>query len=200
MRRCFWVLLALLSLRLALYGQTERGELKDSLLTPGMGALPDTALEVQTASPMTMSATEGDTLPQAFPPSKSPTLAMALSALLPGGGQVYNGSYWKVPIVVGFGVYFLSQWLDQNRRYLDSRDKYQQSLVANPNGDQLELARREFYKDQRDTYTWYLAIVYVLNIADAYVDASLYDFNVSGNLSIRFLPAAEPGVRVHISF
>jgi len=108
---------------------------------------------------------------------------MGLSALCPGAGQVYNGSYWKVPIVVGLGVYFLSDWLDNNRRYLDYKAKFQ----ADPQN--LGYLRvREFYHDQRDSFTWYFLILYFANIADAYVDASLYGFNVGGDLSIRMMP------------
>jgi hypothetical protein len=125
---------------------------------------------------------------------------MLYSALIPGAGQIYNRSYWKAPIVLGFGIYFTSQWLDQNRRYVESRDKYKESLSLYPQGDPRELARREFYKDQRDTFTWYLAILYFVNIADAFVDASLYDFNVGSDLSIRLIPDGRPGVGLSINF
>jgi hypothetical protein len=128
-------------------------------------------------------AGRADTLASAYRPSRSPGLAMGLSALCPGAGQVYNGSYWKVPIVVGLGVYFLSSWLDNNRRYLDYKNQYS----ANPLNTGL-LRSREFYHDQRDSFTWYFLILYLANIADAYVDASLYDFNVGSDLSIRMIP------------
>ena len=54
---------------------------------------------------------------------------------------------------------------------------------------------REFYKDQRDSFTWYFFILYVLNIVDAYVDASLYSFDVSPALSLRGVPARGLTVR-----
>jgi len=131
-----------------------------------------------------------DSLSVPFHPKKSPGTAMLLSALIPGAGQFYNESYWKVPVVLGFGVYFVSSWLDNNRRYADYREKYTASLQQFPNGDPRLLAVREFYKEQRDSFTWYFLILYLLNIADAYVDASLYDFNVGGDLSLRFLPTS----------
>jgi len=127
-------------------------------------------------------------------------MAMLLSAVIPGARQVYNSSYWKVPIIVGFGLYFTSQWLDQNRRYIESRDKYKESLSVDPAGDSREHARRDFYRDQRDMFTWYMAILYFVNIADAYVDASLYDFNVGGDLSIRFVPETHSLIRVQVNF
>jgi hypothetical protein len=134
-------------------------------------------------------------------PKKSPGNAMLFSAILPGAGQFYNESYWKVPIVFGFGLYFVSSWLDNNRRYADYRDKYSASLAQNPAGDPRLLAVREFYKEQRDSFTWYFLILYLLNIADAYVDASLYDFNVGGDLSLRLLPPPTGvGVGIRVQF
>ena len=47
---------------------------------------------------------------------------------------------------------------------------------------QTYLGNRNFYHNQRDTFAWYLAIEYVVNLLDAYVDASLYNFEVSPNL------------------
>jgi len=131
----------------------------------------------------------------------SPGLAMLFSAILPGAGQLYNRSYWKVPVVLGLGVYFASTWLDQNRRTGDYRQKYAASLLPGAPDANLSsqyLSEREFYKEQRDTFAWYFVILYLVNIADAYVDASLYDFDVGPDLTLRVLPLAPvpagPGV------
>lgn len=122
---------------------------------------------------------------------------MLFSAVVPGAGQAYNESYWKVPIVLGFGAYFSYHWLDNHRLYRDYRDLYQQSLASGtPNENYRRV--REFYKDQRDTFTWYLAILYVLNVVDAYVDASLYDFDVGDDLAVRALPRG--GLQVQFRF
>lgn len=122
-------------------------------------------------------------------PYKSPLLAMGLSALLPGGGQLYNGSYWKVPVVVGLGGYFLYQLFDLQRQYASYRDQYRAGLANPASVDPLVLERilaiREFYKDERDRFGWYFLILYVINIADAYVDASLFGFDVGDNLGFR---------------
>ena len=152
----------------------------------------DTVAPPNTPRTENLTAEQTDTLVSAYRPSKSPGTAMLLSALLPGAGQVYNESYWKVPIVVGFGVYLLSNWLDNNRRYQDYKDQYEASLGTVPGGDEALLNSREFYKDQRDAFSWYLLIWYFVTLADAYVDASLYDFNVGSDLSIRTLPVVSP--------
>ncbi|MBI4534657.1 MAG: hypothetical protein HY708_00165 [Ignavibacteriae bacterium] len=142
-----------------------------------------------------------DTVTKEYHPSKLPGVALLFSALVPGAGQVYNESYWKVPIVLGFGIYFASQWLDNHRRYKDYRDQFKTSITPeNPSGNSQLFSIREFYKDQRDTFTWYFAILYFANLVDAYVDASLYDFEVGEDLSIRMLPGRGPRLTLQIGF
>jgi hypothetical protein len=143
---------------------------------------------------------------QARHPRHSPALAMGLSALLPGAGQVYNRSFWKVPVIAGLGGYFVYEFFKNNRTYKDYRDQYQESLLTNPARSSRLLSLREFYKDQRDSFGWYFFILYFVNIADAYVDASLFEFDVSSTLAIRLAPEAGsltvPGPRlaIHLQF
>ncbi len=139
---------------------------------------PDTARR-----PVLSAALTNDSL--SAPPSHSPLLAMGLSAMLPGAGQLYNGSYWKIPVILGLGGYFVYEIFDNQRQYKNYHDLYQASLATFPGGDSRVLAIRDFYRDQRDTFGWYFLILYVVNIADAYVDASLFGFDVGDNLAIR---------------
>jgi len=130
---------------------------------------------------------------------------MLFSAVVPGAGQFYNRSYWKVPVVLGLGLYFASTWLDQNRRTQDYRQQYAASVAAGTPSTTL-LNEREFYKEQRDTFAWYFVILYVINIADAYVDAALFDFDVGPDLTLRVLPVApgpdapSPGLTLRLGF
>ncbi len=117
--------------------------------------------------------------------TKSPTTAVLLSAVLPGAGQIYTGRYWKVPIILGFGGYFAWEWVRMNDHYTQSHSLYQASVAAGANngqGDPQLLYERDFYHDERDRFAIYLALTYLLNIIDAYVGASLYDFDVGDNL------------------
>jgi hypothetical protein len=116
--------------------------------------------------------------------TKSPGLAVLLSAVVPGSGQAYNESYWKIPIVLGFGAYFAGNWLENHRLYKEYRSRYTESLLGGGGGDGRALTLREFYRDQRDTFAWYFAILYLLNVADAFVDAHLYEFDVGPDLSL----------------
>ncbi len=115
-------------------------------------------------------------------PGKSTTVALLASLVVPGAGQVYNGSYWKPPIIWGLGYYFISVYNQQNKLYQQYRSAYAAEIaLAKPDTSNL-LSNRNFYHNQRDTFAWYLAIEYVVNLLDAYVDASLYNFEVSPNL------------------
>jgi hypothetical protein len=111
--------------------------------------------------------------------TKSPVLALALS-LVPGLGQMYVESYWKVPILfggfataVGFTYYNSIQFAKANDLYnaIDST-----STIGTRD---ILLRQREIYRDLRDVSI--VAIVGVIGIAaiDAYVGAHLFDFDVS---------------------
>jgi hypothetical protein len=117
--------------------------------------------------------------------AKSGSLAMLLSALLPGAGQVYAHRYYTLPVWWGFGIYFGSIANNANNRYLDYRGKFSESVrldTAKHTGDPYLLNARDFYRDQRDEFLLYLGLTYFLNIIDAYVGAVLYDFDVSDEL------------------
>lgn len=123
-----------------------------------------------------------------FKMKKDPWKAVLYSAILPGAGQIYNHSYWKVPIIAGLGGYFVYGIIDNNNQYTDYKDLYAQSqTVQNPAGDPQLQYLREFYRDQRDNFIVYSLILYLVNLIDAYVDAQLYDFDVSDNIKLGVL-------------
>ena len=116
---------------------------------------------------------------------KSPGKAILLSALMPGLGQIYTKSYWKLPIIWGLGGYYVQGWIKNNNRYREFRDQYLESISpSNPQGNLQTKNFRDFYRNQRDSYAWYFGILYLANLVDAYVTASLYEFDVSDDLSV----------------
>ena len=118
-----------------------------------------------------------------FQPRKRPWVAVGLSAVLPGLGQIYNETYWKVPLIWGLGGYWVSEWIQQNNHYQEFRDKYSASITPQlPSGNGQYLQLRDFYRDERDSFAWYLGALYFLNLVDAYVGANLYDFDVTPDL------------------
>jgi len=117
--------------------------------------------------------------------TKSGSLAMIFSALLPGAGQVYAHRYYTIPLFWGFGAYFTSIAIKANNQYLDYRGKFSESVRLDTiahSGNQNLLSARDFYRDQRDEFILYIGLTYLLNIIDAYVGATLYDFDVSDEL------------------
>ncbi len=115
-----------------------------------------------------------------FVMQKSPTGAILRSAVLPGWGQFYNESYWKIPVVWGSLGYLVYVWIHNNNLYNDYKDLYAET-VSNNNASNTYLRIREFYRDQRDLFAVYIGLAYVLNVLDAYVDAHMFDFSVSEN-------------------
>jgi len=107
-----------------------------------------------------------------FVMQKSPWGAVLRSAVIPGFGQFYNESYWKIPVIWGTGALLISGWVYNNNLYNDNKDLFIST------GQSLYQYRRDFYRNERDNFTIYLVVLYVLNILDAYVDAHLYDFTV----------------------
>ena len=125
---------------------------------------------------------------------QNPHTAALLSAILPGLGQVYNKKYWKVPIVyVGFATFAF--FIDYNRKnYL----LFKQAHIDFPNYhlnydfplslEQIDRAKDSF-KRYRDLSIIGTAGFYILQIIDATVDAYLFDWNVTEDLTLKIEPS-----------
>jgi len=130
---------------------------------------------------------------------KSPLGAVLRSAIIPGFGQLYNESYWKIPVILGLGVFLVRGIIVENAGYADFRDQYANSISASdPVGNLILKQYREFYRDNRDTYAWWFAVLYLVQIADAFVDAHLYDFDVSDEVhsSLQLFPKGRMGLQI----
>ena len=135
--------------------------------------------------------------------------AMWLAIVLPGAGQIYNRKYWKIPIVYGgfVGCIYAMQWNNQMYRdysqaYLDIMDddpntqSYNQFLHLGNKIDDTNIERyKKLFKSRKDRYRrwrdmsfFVLVGVYALSVIDAYVDASLSEFDISKNLSLSVEP------------
>jgi hypothetical protein len=114
-----------------------------------------------------------------FEMQKSPWGAVARSAVLPGWGQFYNEDFWHIPVIWGFLGWFGYQWYLNNKDYKENRD-----LFINTENT-LYKSRRDFYRDQRDQFTIYFVITYLLNLVDAFVGAHLFDFSVEEDYLIK---------------
>jgi len=120
------------------------------------------------------------------------------SAILPGLGQAFNRKYWKIPIIYSVFAGTLFMIGDNNFKYKIYRDAYIVFPTEGPPAwsptiteDQLK-DRKDFYKRNRDFNIIITALVYLMNILDAKVDADLMDFDISDDLSLHVAPQMEP--------
>lgn len=139
----------------------------------------------------------------------SPRKAVIYSAIFPGLGQIYNRKYWKLPIVYGGLVTFTYFIIWNNGYYRDYFGAYADIMDDNPNtnrwhdmlpyGQTPDGVDRQWFtgvlKDRKDYYRYYrdFSIIgtvawYLLAMVDSYVDAQLFDFNMSPDLSMRVEP------------
>lgn len=140
--------------------------------------------------------------------TRYPNSSVALiCSIVPGGGQLYNQRYWKIPIVLSAmtaGVYAVT-W--NQRLYREYHTAYADLLSEHPlehtswqafipaNADpskyvtdgnlrsRLERGSKQ-YKENRDLSVVLTVALYLLSALDAYVDAELYYFDVSPRLTI----------------
>jgi len=123
---------------------------------------------------------------------RDPRRASLLSAILPGAGQMYNRRYWKLPIVYG-GAFLLGYYIHfNNEQYVINRNEYLLVQSGRPNltgysAEQL-VRLREYWRRNRDFLVIISALTYLLNIADAAVDAHFSTFDVSDDLSLEWKP------------
>lgn len=140
-----------------------------------------------------------------------PQRALWLSALCPGLGQIYNRRYWKLPIVVGsfVGLSYGASW--NNRMYKDYARAYRDVMDDDPDTrsymdffpptvkessldtawlQRVMKSKRDYYRRYREICVIAMVGVYLINIVDAYVDASLAHFDISPDLTLDVSPAA----------
>ncbi len=152
--------------------------------------------------------------PSSFNPD--PMRAVWLSALFPGLGQIYNRRYWKLPIVVGgyVGLFYATTWnsnmlADYQRAYLDIMDSdpttnsYMDFFASSYREEDIDKTwltnvlkqRKDYYRQYRDLCIICMIGLYAVCMIDAYVDAQLYHFDISPDLSMQWQPAIIPTAR-----
>ena len=143
--------------------------------------------------------------------------AVWMGAIIPGYGQIYNRSYWKLPFVYGafFGCAYAITWT--NGVYTDYKTAYRDILTDRDNGTRSEDPDKSYiailpegytlsgvggfdkwtttlsnqqnrYRRYRDLSIVAAVAVYALSLIDAYVDAQLFDYDISDDLSLQLDP------------
>ena len=138
-----------------------------------------------------------------------PNKATWSAIVFPGGGQIYNRKYWKLPIVYGgfVGCTYALNW--NNKMYKDYSQAYLDIMDDDPNTKSYEdflpmnssiagqeerfkeifRKRKDIYRRQRDLSILCFIGVYLLSVIDAYVDAELSDFDITKDIGLKIEPA-----------
>ncbi|GHT39413.1 hypothetical protein FACS189437_02680 [Bacteroidia bacterium] len=147
-----------------------------------------------------------------------PKKAILYSALFPGLGQIYNRKYWKLPIVYGgfLGCAYAISW--NGTQYRGYKQAYSDFTDNDPNTKAWEAYNYKYYytgkeedpakwdvssfnnfksrlKSGKDYFRRNLELSYIITVGvyaifmiDAYVDAQLFEFDISEDLSLKLDP------------
>ena len=149
-----------------------------------------------------------DTVPPAIPEkiwTPNPTKATWLAIVFPGGGQIYNRKFWKLPIIYGgfAGCAYALSWngkmyKDYSQAYLDIMDSDPTTNshldILPPTGysdsqaKEVLRKRKDMFRRYRDLSIFAFIGVYLISVIDAYVDAELSNFDITPDLSLRVEP------------
>lgn len=124
---------------------------------------------------------------------KMPKKAGLYSAILPGSGQVYTKKYWKVPVIYGgliTSAYYINESNDLYQLYKSTYlNRLDGDFSDNLNYSDSDLRTlTEHYRRNREVSALLFTLTYILNIVDASVNAHLFDYDVSEDLSLHIQP------------
>ncbi len=165
-------------------------------------ALPDSSRVAMKRQPIP----EQSSKPKIWRPD--PTTATWLALVIPGGGQIYNRKYWKLPIVYGGFVGCLYAYNWNGQMYKDYRQAYLDIMDSDPNTDSYKdffrpgydfeknkeylkevfKKRKDRYRRWRDLSIFATIGVYALSVIDAYVDAQLSSFDITEDINLTIEP------------
>ncbi len=128
----------------------------------------------------------------------NPNKALYLSLAFPGGGQIYNKRWWKLPFVWGgyIGLIYAVDFNTKNYKLL--KDAYLAELDGEPHpfsgtrlkADDLRRLRDQYDKSKQLSYIGLVAL-HLVQGAEAFVDCHLKTFDVSDDLSFRVKPSIQ---------
>ena len=107
----------------------------------------------------------GEAHPDTSDSVKSPKNA-ALSSIIPGGGQLYNGKKFKASLILAGEILAIVNWHNNSQLY---------SSYDDANNVEYPLPKYR-YLEKRNKYVWWIGFIYIYGLIDAIVDAHLRPF------------------------
>jgi len=119
----------------------------------------------------------------------NPGKAAFYGLIIPGGGQIYNKKWLKLPIVYALEGYLIRSIITNTQSY----NGYQDAYLANLNGEGYEYkgtsdvkilrGKRDEFRKSRE-YAWVFFIGgHLITIFEAFIDRHLMEFDVSDDLT-----------------
>ena len=127
--------------------------------------------------------------------NKKPKKAAIYSSIIPGAGQIYTKKYWKIPIIYA-GLATSAYYINHNHKsyktykqtYLDRLDGVLIDEYTDVYTDSELVTLTEYYRRNTEISALLFTLTYVLNIVDASVNAHLFNYNVSEDISMEIKP------------
>ena len=127
--------------------------------------------------------------------NKNPKKAAIYSSIIPGAGQIYTKKYWKIPIIYA-GLATSAYYINHNH---ESYKTYKQAYLNRLDGvlfdeytdvytDSELVTLTEYYRRNTEISALLFTLTYILNIIDASVNAHLFNYNVSEDISMEIKP------------
>lgn len=160
----------------------------------GMPVLPEDLQQTLSVSDTETSVLSEKKKEKVLDPESYHAKRAAKWGILPGGGQIYNKRWWKVPIawaMIGAGGFFIYNSASNMRTYnkaLDMRNSGQVDEFAGILSEQQIVSYRNLHRRNLQLSVFGTVGLWTLTILDAVVDAHLKTYDISDNLSIKFKP------------
>jgi hypothetical protein len=189
-----------------------------SLTFAALAQKPDTSLAKKTKAKDTLVSTKHDTIvtrsmmpkvkkEKIYHPDSthSPHTAIMHSLIIPGWGQAYNHSWWKIPLIYGgFGILgysYISNQTNLNEFLALSHYRefgippkptdtyYRQAVLYASVSSQSIYDAADLYRRNRDIVILSFAAVWGIQVIEAYIQAKfIHSYSIDSNLSMRVSP------------
>lgn len=120
-----------------------------------------------------------------------PGKAAFYGLVIPGGGQIYNKKWWKLPLVYGLEGYLIYSIYSSTSKYNEFQEVYVHNLrnptdlwkVGEISDTNILKSNRDKFRKQRE-YSWVFFIGgHLITIFEAFIDRHLMEFDISDDLT-----------------